>query len=166
MNEGFFFKAEIHGERFIEDVKRDTSRNIAFDAVMRVRTSAGVRPVSFYGHMHMSNTTDIELASINADKVSLVVLNQEFRFHYTFVIQFNSSRKFLFQSIAVEIKHDDKLSEEEGVFIQVALLYTSCSGQRRVRLFNLALKCCSQMADLYRNCELDTIINYLSKAGK
>ncbi|XP_065218040.1 protein transport protein Sec24C [Planococcus citri] len=131
-----YFQAEVHGERFIEDVKRDTSRNIAFDAVMRVRTSTGVRPVSFYGHMHMSNTTDIELASINADK-----------------------------SIAVEIKHDDKLAEEDGVFIQVALLYTSCSGQRRVRLLNLALKCCTQMADLYRNCELDTIINYLSKAA-
>lgn len=36
---------------------------------MRVRTSTGVRPVSFYGHMNMSTTTDIEFASINADKV-------------------------------------------------------------------------------------------------
>lgn len=69
------------------------------------------------------------------------------------------------QSIAVEIKHEDKLPEEEGVFIQVALLYTACSGQRRVRILNLALKCCSQMADLFRNCELDTIVNFWAKAG-
>lgn len=66
----------------------------------------------------------------------------------------------------MEIKHDDKLNEEDGVFVQVALLYTSCSGQRRVRILNLALTCCSQMADLFRHCELDTLINYWAKAGK
>lgn len=42
----------------------DIRRPIAFDAVMRVRTSTGVRPTDFYGHFYMSNTTDIELASI------------------------------------------------------------------------------------------------------
>lgn len=67
------------------------------------------------------------------------------------------------KAVAVEIKYDDKLSEEEGVYIQVALLYTSCSGQRRLRIINLSLKTCSQMADLYRSCDLDTIINYISK---
>lgn len=65
--------------------------------------------------------------------------------------------------MAVEIKHDDKLSEDEGIYIQVALLYTSCSGQRRLRIINLSLKTCSQMADLYRSCELDTLINFFSK---
>lgn len=65
----------------------------------------------------------------------------------------------------MEIKHDDKLVEEEGAFVQVALLYTSCGGQRRVRILNLALKCCSQISDVFRSCELDTIINYLSKAA-
>lgn len=63
----------------------------------------------------------------------------------------------------MEIKHDDKLSEEDGVYIQVALLYTSCSGQRRLRIINLSLKTCSQMAELYRSCDLDTLINYISK---
>lgn len=67
------------------------------------------------------------------------------------------------KAVAIEIKHDDKLSENEGVYIQAALLYTSCSGQRRLRIINLSLKTCSQMADLYRSCELDTLINYLSK---
>lgn len=65
--------------------------------------------------------------------------------------------------MAVEIKHDDKLTEEDGVYVQVALLYTSCSGQRRLRILNLSLKTCSQMADLYRSCELDAIINFFGK---
>lgn len=67
------------------------------------------------------------------------------------------------KAIAVEVKHDDKLQEEEGIYIQVALLYTSVSGQRRLRIINQVLKTCSQMADLYRSCDLETIINFFSK---
>ncbi|XP_075216989.1 COPII coat complex component secretory 24CD isoform X2 [Lycorma delicatula] len=129
-----YFQADIDGERLIEDIKHDVSRPVGFDAIMRVRTSTGIRPTDFYGHFFMSNSTDMELASIDCDK-----------------------------AVAVEVKHDDKLTEEEGVYIQVALLYTSCSGQRRVRILNLSLKTCSQMADLYRACDLDTIINFFSK---
>ncbi|KAL0280938.1 UNVERIFIED_CONTAM: hypothetical protein PYX00_002086 [Menopon gallinae] len=131
-----YFQAGIDGERFISDLKRAVSRQIVFDAIMRVRTSTGVRATDFYGHLYMSNTTDMELAAIDSDK-----------------------------AVAVEIKHDDKLTEEDGVYIQVALLFTSCSGQRRLRVLNLSLKTCSQMADLYRSCDLDTTINFFAKQG-
>lgn len=47
--------------------------------------------MDFYGNFYMSNTTDVELAAMDSE-----------------------------QSIAVEIKHDDKLSEAEGAFVQVA----------------------------------------------
>lgn len=127
-------QANIDGERLVTDIINNICRPIAFDAVMRVRTSTGVRPTDFYGHFYMSNTTDMELASIDCDK-----------------------------AISIEIKHDDKLTEEEGVFIQAALLYTSCSGIRRLRVINLSLKTSSQMAELYRSCDLDAIINHLSK---
>lgn len=134
----FFFyaqkQADIDGDRLITDVINNISRPIAFDAVMRVRTSTGVRPTDFYGHLHMTNTTDIELASIDSDK-----------------------------AITIEIKHDDKLTEEEGVFIQAALLYTSCGGVRRLRIINLSLKTSSMMAELYRSCDCDAVINFFLK---
>lgn len=85
----------------------------------------------------MSNTTDVEMCAVDSN-----------------------------QAISVEIKHDDKLNEQEGAFVQVAVLFTSVSGQRRLRIHNLALNCCTQLADLFRNCELDTFINYMSKFGK
>lgn len=71
----------------------------------------------------------------------------------------------LLQAVAIEIKHDDKLTEEDGVYVQVALLYTSCGGQRRLRILNLSLRTCTQMADLYRSCDLDTIVNFFAKQG-
>lgn len=110
----------------------------------------------------MSNTTDVELAGLDCDK-----------------------------AVTVEFKHDDKLSEETGALVQAssnssieaarcfiqskldclgplqcAVLYTSCGGQRRLRVHNMAVNCCSQLSDLYRNCETDTIINFLSKYGE
>ena len=51
------------------------------------------------------------------------------------------------------MKYDDKLTEEDGVYIQAAVLFTSCSGQRRLRVVNLALNTGSSMAEMYRNCK-------------
>ena len=125
-----YFQPETDGERFIKDLEHDLSRPVVFDAIMRVRTSTGVRPVDFYGSFYMANTTDTELASINSDS-----------------------------AIACEIKHDDKLTEEDGVYIQVAVLFTSCSGQRRLRILNLALNTGVSMADMYRNCEFFALLH-------
>ncbi|XP_044276094.1 protein transport protein Sec24C isoform X2 [Varanus komodoensis] len=128
------FQGEADQERFLNDLRRDVQKEVGFDAVMRVRTSTGIRATEFFGAFYMSNTTDVELAGLDCDK-----------------------------TITVEFKHDDKLSEDSGALIQCAVLYTSCAGQRRLRVHNLSLNCCTQLADLYRNCETDTLINYLAK---
>ncbi|XP_073734898.1 protein transport protein Sec24C isoform X3 [Callorhinus ursinus] len=128
------FQVENDQERFLSDLRRDVQKVVGFDAVMRVRTSTGIRAVDFFGAFYMSNTTDVELAGLDGDK-----------------------------TVTVEFKHDDRLNEESGALLQCALLYTSCAGQRRLRIHNLALNCCTQLADLYRNCETDTLINYMAK---
>ncbi|KAH3871249.1 hypothetical protein DPMN_034444, partial [Dreissena polymorpha] len=129
-----YFQADLDGDRFMEDLKNNVQSQRAFDAIVRIRTSQGIRPVDFLGNFYMSNTTDVEMCAIDSN-----------------------------QALAVEIKHDDKLSEQDGAYIQVATLFTSVSGQRRLRVHNQALNCCSQLADLFRNCELDTLVNYMSK---
>ncbi|NWR14673.1 SC24C protein, partial [Emberiza fucata] len=129
-----YFQLETDQYRFLSDLRRDVQKEVGFDAVMRVRTSTGIRATDFFGAFYMSNTTDVEMAGLDCDK-----------------------------TITVEFKHDDKLSEDSGALLQCALLYTSCAGQRRLRIHNLSLNCCTQLADLYRNCETDTLINYLAK---
>ena len=62
-----YFQREIDGKRFLHDLASDLNRPIVYDAIMRVRTSTGVRPVEFYGSFYMANTTDTELASLNSD---------------------------------------------------------------------------------------------------
>jgi len=85
----------------------------------------------------MSNTTDVEFAAMGVDT-----------------------------ALAVEIKHDDKLSEAEGAYVQAAVLYTSVGGRRRLRILNSAFNCCTQVADLFRACELDTYVNFIGKQGE
>lgn len=97
----------------------------------------GIRAVDFYGNFYMSNTTDVEMACVGSDT-----------------------------SLSVEIKHDDKLSEAEGAFVQAAILYTSVGGRRRLRVLNTAFNTCTQIADMFRSCELDTYINFIAKHGK
>jgi len=129
-----YFQADLDGDRFIQDLKTNVMSQSAFDAIVRVRTSQGIRPVDFLGNFFMSNTTDVEMCAIDSN-----------------------------QALCVEIKHDDKLNESEGACVQVAALFTSVSGQRRLRVHNLGLNCCTQLAELFRNCELDALINYMSK---
>ncbi|XP_021928242.1 protein transport protein Sec24C-like isoform X2 [Zootermopsis nevadensis] len=128
------FQADVDGERLIADIKHDVSRPVAFDAAMRVRTSTGVRATNFYGHHFTSNTGEMILGSIDCNK-----------------------------ALTIEIKHEDDLTKEDGVYIQVALLYTSCGGQRRIRILNLSLNKCIQMRDFFRRCDQGTIINFIAK---
>ncbi|XP_030017999.1 protein transport protein Sec24D isoform X2 [Sphaeramia orbicularis] len=130
------FQVETDGEHFLRDLRKDIQKNIGFDAIMRVRTSTGFRATEFFGGIYMNNTTDIEMAAVDCDK-----------------------------AVTVEFKHDDALSEETGAMMQCALLYTTISGQRRLRIHNLSLNCSSQLLDLYKSCETDSLINFFAKSA-
>nr|XP_046236643.1 protein transport protein Sec24D [Scatophagus argus] len=130
------FQAETDGEHFLRDLRKDVQKSIGFDAIMRVRTSTGFRATDFFGAVYMNNTTDIEMAAVDCDK-----------------------------AVTVELKHDDALNEETGAFIQCALLYTTIGGQRRLRIHNLSLNCSSQLSELYKSCETDSLINFFAKSA-
>uniref|UniRef100_A0A6Q2YF22 SEC24 homolog D, COPII coat complex component n=1 Tax=Esox lucius TaxID=8010 RepID=A0A6Q2YF22_ESOLU len=130
------FQLELDGEHFLSDLRKDVRKAIGFDAIMRVRTSTGFRATDFFGAVHMNNTTDVEMAAVDCDK-----------------------------AVTVEFKHDDTLSEETGALMQCALLYTTISGQRRLRIHNLSLNCSSQLSELYKSCETDALINFFAKSA-
>uniref|UniRef100_A0AC35G9H3 Uncharacterized protein n=1 Tax=Panagrolaimus sp. PS1159 TaxID=55785 RepID=A0AC35G9H3_9BILA len=129
-----YFDAQRDSQRFLGDLQRSISRNIVFDAMMRVRTSTGIRPTGFYGHFFMQNTTDIEFGAIDVDK-----------------------------NVIVECKYDDKLNEATPAFFQAAVLFTSCGGQRRLRIHNISLQVSNDYNVIYRFADQDTIVTYLLK---
>ncbi len=72
------------------------------EAVARMRCSSGLVVERYLGSFHRRTATDIDLPAINAD-----------------------------QSIAVQLRHDDKLDKE--AFLQFVVLYTTTQGERRIR---------------------------------
>ncbi|XP_068010030.1 protein transport protein Sec24D isoform X1 [Melanerpes formicivorus] len=130
------FQLDADSCQFLSDLRRDVEKKTGFDAIMRVRTSTGFRATDFFGAIYMNNTTDVEMAAVDCDK-----------------------------AVTVEFKHDDKLSEDSGALIQCAVLYTSVSGQRRLRIHNIGLNCSSQLADVYKTCETDALINFFAKSA-
>ncbi|KAJ7327018.1 hypothetical protein JRQ81_016777 [Phrynocephalus forsythii] len=130
------FQVQSDGQQFLSDLRKNIEKQMGFDAIMRVRTSTGFRATDFLGAIYMNNTTDVEMAGIDCDK-----------------------------AVTVEFKHDDKLNEDSGALIQCAVLYTSISGQRRLRVHNIGLNCSSQLADVYKSCETDSLINFFAKSA-
>ncbi|KAM5255384.1 protein transport protein Sec24D isoform 2-T2 [Ctenodactylus gundi] len=130
------FQMHLDSQQFLNDLRNDIGKKIGFDAIMRVRTSTGFRATDFFGGIFMNNTTDVEMAAIDCDK-----------------------------AVTVEFKHDDKLNEDTGALIQCAVLYTTINGQRRLRIHNLGLNCSAQLADLYKSCETDALINFFAKSA-
>ncbi|XP_054846422.1 protein transport protein Sec24D isoform X2 [Eublepharis macularius] len=130
------FQVHSDSHQFLNDLRKDIEKRLGFDAIMRVRTSTGFRATDFLGAIYMNNTTDVEMAAVDCDK-----------------------------AVTVEFKHDDKLNEDSGALIQCAVLYTSMSGQRQLRIHNLGLNCSSQLVDVYKSCETDALINFFVKSA-
>ncbi|KAJ1977592.1 COPII coat Sec23p-Sfb3p heterodimer component [Dimargaris xerosporica] len=128
------FSADRDGHRFGEDLKLDLTREHGFNGVLRVRCSDGLRVNEHFGNFFMRNNTDVELAGIDSDK-----------------------------AIGVTFRHEGRLDERNDVYFQVALLYTTAAGARRIRVHNLALPVTGLIGNMFRNAEVDTSVNLLTK---
>lgn len=103
---------------------------------MRVRCSDGLRVAEHYGNFHQRNSTDLALAAVDANS-----------------------------SITAAFTHDSKLDERLEVGFQVALLYTTASGQRRIRVHNISLPAVADMHRVFKHADHDAVISFFVKAG-
>eukprot|EP00127_Corallochytrium_limacisporum_P003300 Clim_evm149s147 gene=Clim_evmTU149s147 len=126
-----FFNPHRDDPALQASLKRLASRDMGYEGLMRLRSSPGLLPTNHWGNFHMANRTDVQLAGLDADK--------------TFV---------------VEVNHDDRLKENSECYVQVAVLYTSAIGYRRIRVLNLALTATGAIGDIFRNADLDAMMCY------
>ncbi|EGT48379.1 hypothetical protein CAEBREN_31846 [Caenorhabditis brenneri] len=127
------FSAQKDGIRMLYELQRHVSKKIAFDCIARVRTSTGIRPITFTGSFHMENSTDLEFATIDENKAFLT-----------------------------EIEHDDTL-KDSAALIQTAVLYTSMTGQRRLRILNMCLPVTSDYHQVYRLADPEALTAFMLK---
>ena len=69
------------------------------------------------------------------------------------------------KAISVVLEHTKSLTEGEFAFIQVALLYTSAAGERRVRVCNLGVQVAGMAGNIYRFADMDAVVCHLIREG-
>ncbi|KAF9382274.1 COPII coat Sec23p-Sfb3p heterodimer component [Mortierella sp. AD011] len=130
------FNTARDGVKLVGDIGRLVTRPFGYNALMRVRCSTGLRIAEHFGNFHMKNSTDIELAGLDSEK-----------------------------AFGVLVKHDGKLDERTEASFQVALLYTTADGLRRVRVHNFSTPVTTLLGNVFRWADMDTTINFLSKGA-
>ncbi|KAJ3185503.1 COPII coat Sec23p-Sfb3p heterodimer component [Geranomyces variabilis] len=130
------FEVGRDGLRVARDLQNSLTRTFGFDALLRVRVSNGLKVSDHFGNFYMKNVTDVEMGGIDASK-----------------------------AIGVAIKHDGKLDEKRESSFQAALLYTTATGERRIRVHNISVSNTSLLGNVFRYADMDTTICYLCKAA-
>ncbi|ORX73679.1 hypothetical protein DL89DRAFT_276965 [Linderina pennispora] len=128
------FHTDRDGPQFASDLRYDAQRPFGTNGVLRIRTSDGLRVDEHYGNLYMRNHVDVELAGITSDT-----------------------------AIGALLQYDGKLDEKQDVYFQVALLYTTSDGQRRIRVHNLAIPCTTLIGNMFRHSEVDASMNLVAK---
>jgi protein transport protein SEC24 len=57
------------------------------------------------------------------------------------------------------------LDEKSEPCIQCALLYTTSSGERRIRVHTLAIACTAALGNIFRSADCDAILNYFARTA-
>jgi protein transport protein SEC24 len=97
----------------------------------------GLRIAEHFGNFYQRNVTDLEFGTVDADK-----------------------------AIAALVKHESKLDDKKDAHFQCAVLYTSATGERRVRLHNVAVPVTQVMSNVFRFADMDATIAYCTKEGQ
>lgn len=130
------FAADKDGAKLQSEVRRNLLRETAWEAVMRIRCSKGLRISSFFGHFFVRSTDLLALPACDSDK-----------------------------TFAVEITHEETLLTGQTAFVQAALLYTSSNGERRIRVHTMAIPVVADLLDLYKASDAGATAVLLAKVS-
>ena len=128
------FNAGKDGPRFEAQLQKSLTQTTAFEAVMRIRCTKGMRITNFYGNFYIRGTDLLALPNCNPDSV-----------------------------FGFDLAYDDQSLATSHVTIQAALLYTSSGGERRIRVLTQALPVTSLTSELIASIDTDTCTTLLSK---
>jgi len=128
------FNLETDGPRFESELVKTLTQNTAFEAVMRIRCTKGMRITNFYGNFFIRGTDLLALPNCTPDSV-----------------------------FGFDLAHEEQAMTGSYVTVQAALLYTSSDGQRRIRVLTQALPVTSIANDLVASVDTEAVCNLLSK---
>ena len=121
-----------------QDIKHTVTRETGYQALMKVRCSNGLQVSSYHGNfLQHTFGADLEFGAIDADK-----------------------------AIGVLFSYDGKLDSKLDAHFQCALLYTTASGERRVRCTNTVASVSEHAAESTKFIDQEAVVNIIAKEGK
>ncbi|KIJ36294.1 hypothetical protein M422DRAFT_82882, partial [Sphaerobolus stellatus SS14] len=119
----------------LSQLRRLFTRETAYNCIVRVRCSKGLRVSDYLGNIYQRSTLDVDIATCDSDK-----------------------------AICASFEHSGVSLDDRGnAYIQSAILYTTSSGERRVRTCNIAVPVCTLAGNVYRHTHQETLITYWTK---
>lgn len=113
-----------------KEVSDHLSMDIALEAVLRVRGSTGFRMSGFYGNFFNRSSDLCSFPTFPRD-----------------------------QSYCIEMAIEENINKPV-VYFQAAILHSTCFGERRIRVMNLAIPTSSKSTDIYASADQLAIANY------
>jgi protein transport protein SEC24 len=121
--------------RLSKEIKHTVTRETGYQALMKVRCSNGLQVSSYQGNFyHHTFGADLEFGVIDADK-----------------------------AIGVMFSYDGKLDSKLDAHFQAALLYTTGSGERRVRCINTVASVSDGVSEAMKYVDQDAVISIIAK---
>jgi protein transport protein SEC24 len=104
---------------------------------LRIRCSNNIRVGEHFGNFYQRSLTDLEFGTIGDSA-----------------------------AIGAVLKYEGKLDERELSYTQVAVLYTSGNGDRRVRVLNMSMGTTGIIGNVFRFADLDAAVTLYAKEGE
>jgi len=128
------FNGQIHGGKLKGELTHALTRTTGFEAVMRVRCTRGMRISNFYGNFFIRGTDLLALPNCHADS-----------------------------TFGVELAYADTVVSASVISVQAALLYTTSSGERRIRVHTIAAPVTTVFGNLFLSADVDAVCNMQAK---
>ncbi len=128
------FNSDRDGAKFESELYRQLTMRTAFEAVLRIRCTKGMRITNFYGNFLIRGTDLLALPNCTADSV-----------------------------FGFDLVHDEQTVNSPFITIQSALLYTSSEGERRIRVCTQAIPVTALTSEVASSVNSEALTCLLSK---
>ncbi|KAK5115170.1 COPII subunit [Meristemomyces frigidus] len=118
--------------KFATEFSDYLSSEIGLEAVLRVRTTTGLRPSAFYGNFFNRSSDLCAFPAMPRD-----------------------------QAYVVEIAIDESITKAFAC-LQVGVLHTTCNGERRIRVMTLSIPTTQSLAEVYASADQQAITAYFA----
>ena len=128
------FNLERDGPKYESELYRRLTQPTAFEAVLRIRCTKGMRITNFYGNFNIRGQDLLALPNCTPDSV-----------------------------FGFDLNHDEQSINSPFITIQSALLFTNFDGERRIRVATQAIKVTTRASEFMESIDAEAVATLLSK---